>query len=137
MATAQAVERVRAAGAVLALSLLAGCGGGKDDPSTWATASEEAARMRESSLAAASLTCTADADCGELRFEGACGSYGSPVSLLSPNLALAQSLAAEQRRLVQLASRLPDAPPPTPCLPPAPEGRIACVQSACTRTLPR
>lgn len=117
----------------LAALMLAACGGGAAEPATFQSLITAAGDAERSAVTlAADLSCTVDADCSALVFEGVCGPHAAPLSLRSASAPQAIAQAAEQNRLVELAIRAPDFIVP-PCAPPAPGGLgvPVCVQRQC------
>jgi hypothetical protein len=115
----------------LAVEVVA-CGAASAAPS-YAELSAEARQIEATATALGIDTpCQADASCSALVFTGLCSAFYAPLSLSSPNVDRALSLANEQRQLMEAAMKAPDFVAP-PCAPP-PYYRPAavCVQAKCT-----
>jgi len=119
-------------------ALIAGCGGGSGDPTTFEglTAAANDARLNSLRFAAMDTSCSVNSDCTELRFAGICpGNDSAPLSLRSAAANEALASLQEQQRLMAAAIKL-DLRPTPPCAPPAPV-TPACVQLQCKLVLPQ
>ena len=119
-------------------ALVAGCGGGSEDPTTLEglTAAANDAKVNSLRFAATDTSCGVNSDCTELRFAGICpGNDSAPLSLRSATANEALAALQEQQRLMAAAIKLDFRPTP-PCAPPVPVAP-ACVQLQCKLVLPQ